>query len=98
MATSRSSVLDCVQARKLFEEVLIDDASLVQTPHPKILRSRTAGVSAETIEAMLARVQDAVGRRESSAVRALAATYVEGFNPSDPSKTVLSFPTKRSVS
>jgi FlaA1/EpsC-like NDP-sugar epimerase len=93
--------IECVGLRpgeKLYEEVLIDDASLVQTPHPKILRSRTAGVSAETIEMMLAQVHDAVGRRESSAVRALATAYVEGFNPSDPSKTVLPFPAKRAIS
>ncbi|MCR9123292.1 MAG: polysaccharide biosynthesis protein [Phyllobacteriaceae bacterium] len=66
---------------KLFEELLIDDDSLVQTPHEKILRANEPGLSEIEIAAMLKQVGEALETRDTEAVRAILRRYVTGYNP-----------------
>lgn len=66
---------------KLFEELLIDDDSLVQTPHEKILRASEAGLSEIEVAAMLKQIGEALDTRDSRAVRSILQRYVVGYNP-----------------
>lgn len=80
---------------KLYEELLVDDARLIPTPHPKILRAVSEGPEHVDIEHMLSAVRKAVDERDAPAVRSLAATYVEGFiDDHEASYKVVAFPSK----
>lgn len=70
---------------KLYEELLIDDDSLVATPHPKILRAQDTLVDAKAAAKMIAQLEDICAARDQGALRALVKTHVEGYHPpSDP--------------
>lgn len=67
---------------KLYEELLLDDDSLVQTPHEKILRASAAHRSDDSTSEMIERVQVAIAERDAAAIRHIAADYVDGFRAS----------------
>lgn len=71
---------------KLFEELLLDDDTLIHTPHEKILRAAVTGQPTRDVHTMLDRVQAAVLDRDGAEVRAIARTYVDGFK--DASKLI----------
>ncbi|CAN0605680.1 unnamed protein product, partial [Ectocarpus sp. 12 AP-2014] len=60
---------------KLYEELLLDDDSLVQTPHEKILRASAAHRSDNSTSEMIERVQVAIAERDAAAIRHIAADY-----------------------
>lgn len=76
---------------KLHEELLIGEG-LLTTPHPKILRAREGSLSELDMAIMLQDLGRAVMRGDADAVRALAATYVEGFNDRFPAQQAESLP------
>lgn len=64
---------------KLYEELLLDDDSLVQTPHQKILRASVSGLPEKSVATMLERINAAIASRDGALIRAIASEYVEGF-------------------
>ncbi|WP_298437704.1 nucleoside-diphosphate sugar epimerase/dehydratase [uncultured Jannaschia sp.] len=66
---------------KLYEELLIDDASLRSTPHPKILRAEEAGLTEGAICGMLDALSTAIHDGRPDVLRALLSEYVEGYAP-----------------
>jgi FlaA1/EpsC-like NDP-sugar epimerase len=64
---------------KLFEELLIDDDSLIHTPHEKILLAREEGLSEIEIAAMLKQVGEALNKRDTKAIRSILQRYVSGY-------------------
>lgn len=76
---------------KLFEELLLDDDSLVQTPHEKILRASSKGLPTQTVATMLERTEAALASRDASAIRAIASDYVDGY---EDSSKLIPFPGK----
>ena len=65
---------------KLYEELLIDNASLRGTPHSKILRAQEAMLSQIEIAAMLREVNKALEAADTPALRKLIETRVEGYH------------------
>lgn len=61
---------------KLYEELLIDDTSLSDTPHEKILRANFAGLSQIEVAAMLRRVEHGVSQRDTSFISSAIDRYV----------------------
>jgi FlaA1/EpsC-like NDP-sugar epimerase len=66
---------------KLYEELLIDDASLLQTPHPKILRAEEAGLPQLTVARMVRELRAAIAAEDDGALRGLLMQTVEGYAP-----------------
>lgn len=64
---------------KLYEELLIDDASLVATPHPKILRAEEAGLSEIEVARMLQELRRALQEDEPRRLQRILEATVEGF-------------------
>ncbi len=73
------SVVGLRPGEKLYEELLLEDDSLVQTPHEKILRASANLQSDQAIVDMVDRVGAAIASRDAAAVRMIAAEYVDGF-------------------
>ncbi|MFO6465130.1 polysaccharide biosynthesis protein [Jannaschia sp. KMU-145] len=69
---------------KLYEELLIDDASLRATPHPKILRAEEAGLTEGAVCGMLDALAAAIHDGRADVLRALLSEYVEGYAPPGP--------------
>lgn len=67
---------------KLYEELLLDDDSLVQTPHEKILRASAPLRSEKAVSEMLERIKFAIAQRDARAIRLIALDYVDGFQNS----------------
>lgn len=65
---------------KLYEELLIDDDSLVATPHGKILRAEEAMLSQIEVAAMLRELSRALEAGDASALRAVIEARVEGYH------------------
>lgn len=65
---------------KLYEELLVDDNELAQTPHPKILRALMGYTESASVQSMLLSMQQAVQNRDSSLLRQILTQYVEGFD------------------
>lgn len=65
---------------KLYEELLIDHESLVQTPHPKILRALEASLSEIEVAAMMRELETAVANGDAAGLRRLIAARVEGYH------------------
>lgn len=74
---------------KLYEELLLDDDSLVQTPHQKILRASVSGLPDKSVGTMLERINVAIASRDGALIRAIASDYVEGF---EDSAKLIAFP------
>ena len=64
---------------KLYEELLIDDASLIATPHSKILRASEDMLSQIEVAAMLREARGAVDSGDSDRFRAAVEGYVKGY-------------------
>ena len=65
---------------KLYEELLIDDASLRSTPHSKILRAEEAMLSQIEIASMLREVNKALKSCDAAALRTLIESRVDGYH------------------
>ena len=64
---------------KLYEELLIDDDSLVGTPHPKILRAEEATLSEIEVVGMLKELQLSLEENSPHRLRKLMARCVDGY-------------------
>lgn len=65
---------------KLYEELLIDDDSLLPTPHAKILRAQEGMLSQIEVASMLRELQHAITDADTARLRRLIATRVEGYH------------------
>lgn len=65
---------------KLYEELLIDDASLRETPHSKILRAEEAMLSQIEIATMLRELGKALEKGDAQALRKLIEACVDGYH------------------
>jgi FlaA1/EpsC-like NDP-sugar epimerase len=65
---------------KLYEELLIDDDSLLPTPHAKILRAQEGMLSQIEVAAMLRELQGSIADADSLRLRKLIAARVEGYH------------------
>ncbi|MBW4964218.1 polysaccharide biosynthesis protein [Sulfitobacter sp. CW3] len=65
---------------KLYEELLIDDDSLLPTPHPKILRAQEAMLSQIEVASMLRELQESITKADTVRLRRLIAARVEGYH------------------
>lgn len=65
---------------KLYEELLIDDDSLVATPHPKIMRAEESMLSQIEVAYMLREISSAVKIADAIQLRRLVQAYVEGYH------------------
>ena len=72
---------------KLFEELLIAEASLTSTPHEKILRAHEDCLSEIEVEALLRKLRSAIGTADEAQVRRVIEDYVNGYQRSGISKT-----------
>lgn len=68
---------------KLYEELLIDDDSLIPTPHSKILRAEEQKLSQIEVAAMLRELQNCLSDSDTSRLRDLIANRVEGYHNAD---------------
>jgi FlaA1/EpsC-like NDP-sugar epimerase len=64
---------------KLYEELLLDDDSLVGTPHPKILRAEEATLSKIEVVGMLKELQLCMEENSPHRLRKLMARCVDGY-------------------
>lgn len=65
---------------KLYEELLIDDNSLVGTPHPKILRAEESILSQIEVASILKEMRLFVDEGDEERLRQLINTRVDGFH------------------
>lgn len=65
---------------KLYEELLIDDASLTETPHEKILRAQEEKHSEIMTARMLKGFEAAVANANAEEIRALVVEYASGYH------------------
>ena len=65
---------------KLYEELLIDDDSLGETPHEKILRAEEAMLSQIEIIAIIRELGNALECGDAAALRALVEKRVDGYH------------------
>lgn len=65
---------------KLYEELLIDDKSLVATPHEKILRAEEEKLSEIEMQAMLRRLKTGIETADKDVIRATVEAYVAGYH------------------
>lgn len=65
---------------KLYEELLIDDKSLVATPHPKILRAQEAQLSEIEVAAMLKEISSAIITANPELLRQTIKSRVDGYH------------------
>jgi FlaA1/EpsC-like NDP-sugar epimerase len=65
---------------KLYEELLINDDSLVGTPHPKILRAEEAMLSQLEVAGMLKELQKSIELAEPGLLRKLITNRVDGYH------------------
>jgi FlaA1/EpsC-like NDP-sugar epimerase len=65
---------------KLYEELLINDESLVGTPHPKILRAEEARLSQLEVASMIKELQSCITSNDTQRLRKLVELRVEGYH------------------
>lgn len=68
---------------KLYEELLIDDDSLIPTPHGKILRAEEKKLSQIEVVAMLRELQSCLDDADTRRLRDLISSRVEGYHLQD---------------
>ena len=66
--------------KRLYEELLIDDASLISTPHPKILRAQEAMLSQIEVAAMIKELQASITGADAMRLRRLIISKVDGYH------------------
>jgi FlaA1/EpsC-like NDP-sugar epimerase len=64
---------------KLYEELLIDPASMIATPHAKILRASEEGLSQIEVAGMLRAIRTAIDAGDAPHLRATVETFVNGY-------------------
>ena len=73
---------------KLYEELLIDNFSLVATPHAKILRAQEAMLSQIEVAAMIKELQASITDADAQRLRNLIVARVDGYHvQTDSSQT-----------
>ena len=65
---------------KLYEELLIDDDSLLPTPHVKILRAKEGMLSQIEVASMLRELQRSIANSDRFGLRKLISERVEGYH------------------
>lgn len=65
---------------KLFEELLIDSASMQTTPHEKILRAQEVRLSQIEVAGMMRELRGAIDAGDASRVRATVVASVKGYH------------------
>lgn len=65
---------------KMYEELLLDDDSLLQTPHPKILRAEETLFSQIEVAAMLNELRSSISDGDKARLRRLIRDRVEGYH------------------
>ena len=65
---------------KLYEELLIDDASLVATPHPKILRAQESKLSEIEVAGMIKDIPQAIETGDAPRLTRVVETHVAGYH------------------
>ena len=65
---------------KLYEELLIDDASLVATPHPKILRAQESKLSEIEVAGMIKDIRQAIETGDAPRLTRVVETHVAGYH------------------
>ena len=78
------------QGEKLYEELLIDDASLQATPHNKILRAQEARLSQIEVAAMLKELNASIDAGDAERLRALVSTRVDGYHHQELEGSIVS--------
>ncbi len=73
---------------KLYEELLIDNDSLVATPHRKIMRAEEKMLSQIEVLAFLREIQSCISDCDSLRLRNLIANKVEGYHVQEPDNEV----------
>lgn len=71
---------------KLYEELLIDDDSLVGTPHPKILRAEEACLSQLEVAGMIKELQGSIEKSDPDRLRQLIKLRVDGYHQQSDKK------------
>ena len=64
---------------KLFEELLIDDGSLISAPHEKILRAEETRMGQNEVAVMLKELNKVLEAGDAQALRNLAIDHIEGY-------------------
>jgi len=67
---------------KLYEELLIDDDTLVATPHPKILSAKEAQLSPEKTEEMIVELKNCIDNHNIKSLYKTLERYIEGYDQS----------------
>jgi FlaA1/EpsC-like NDP-sugar epimerase len=65
---------------KLYEELLIDDTSLVATPHPKILRAQESKLSEIEVAGMIKDIRQAIETGDAPHLARVVETHVAGYH------------------
>ncbi|MEO0356706.1 MAG: nucleoside-diphosphate sugar epimerase/dehydratase [Pseudomonadota bacterium] len=65
---------------KLYEELLIDDDSLIATPHEKIMRAEELRLSQIEVAGMLNDIQKALAMGDKAMLRRAVRDYVQGYH------------------
>lgn len=73
---------------KLYEELLIDNASLVGTPHPKILRAEEEMLSQLEVAGMIKELRISVETGDPKRLRQLVEAQVAGYHQSDVGREI----------
>ena len=82
---------------KLYEELLIDNDSLVCTPHAKILRAQEVMLSQIEIAAMIKELEIAITRGNTGMLRDLISSRVEGYHKQVDIDSILKYNDKQSI-
>lgn len=75
---------------KLYEELLIDDDSLIPTPHEKILRAQESTLSQIEVAAMIRELQASIMAADRARLRRLVAARVDGYHAQESGTGTLS--------
>jgi FlaA1/EpsC-like NDP-sugar epimerase len=65
---------------KLYEELLIDNDSLVTTPHDKILRAQEVVLSEIEVAALIKELKSSIDNFDTKRLRNLITTKVDGYH------------------
>jgi len=65
---------------KMYEELLLNDNSLLHTPHPKILRAQESMLSQIEVAAMLNEVKNAIAEGNKGKLRRLISERIDGYH------------------
>lgn len=74
---------------KLYEELLIDDDSLLPTPHAKILRAQEGMLSQIEVASMLRELQASITEADKLRLRRLIVARVEGYHVQEVDSLVI---------